>query len=110
MPLTELTIKSLKPKEKLYRKADGNGLCLEISPAGGKLWRYRYIYNGKGQMLALGRYPDVTFIASCSCVLVIVLLKKPMRSTPKSGCPVRIDTVRFAHGPVPVITKAAAQT
>jgi integrase len=60
MPLTELTIKSLKPKEKLYRKADGGGLCLEISPAGGKLWRYRYNFNGKAQMLALGRYPDVT--------------------------------------------------
>ncbi|QMW05454.1 tyrosine-type recombinase/integrase [Spirosoma foliorum] len=60
MPLTELTIKALKPKEKLYRIADSGGLCLEVTPAGGKLWRWRYYYNGKPQMLALGRYPLVS--------------------------------------------------
>lgn len=60
MPLNELAIKAFKPKEKLYRVADSGGLCLEISPAGGKLWRWRYYYNGKSQMLALGRYPDVS--------------------------------------------------
>lgn len=60
MPLTELAIKALKPKAKLYRKADKGGLCLEVSPSGGKLWRWRYNYHGKGQMLALGKYPAVS--------------------------------------------------
>ena len=60
MALTELAIKKLKPKEKLYRIADGGGLCLEVAPAGSKLWRWRYYYNNKPQMLALGKYPDVT--------------------------------------------------
>ena len=60
MPLTELTIKNLKPKEKTYRISDGDGLCIEVSPAGTKLWRWRYYYNGKEQMLALGKYPAVT--------------------------------------------------
>jgi integrase len=60
MALTELAIKNLKPKEKTYRVADAGGLCLEISPAGGKLWRWRYYYQGKAQMLALGKYPAVT--------------------------------------------------
>ena len=60
MPLTELAIKHLKPKAKLYRIADGNGLCLEISPSGGKLWRWRYYYQGKAQMLALGKYPSLS--------------------------------------------------
>lgn len=59
MPLTELAVKNLKPKEKLYRVADSNGLCLEITPAGGKLWRWRYYFNGKPQMLALGKWPSV---------------------------------------------------
>jgi hypothetical protein len=58
--LTELAIKNLKPKGKVYRVADSHGLCLEVSPAGGKLWRYRYTFNGKGQMLALGKYPAVS--------------------------------------------------
>ncbi|MEI6729745.1 MAG: Arm DNA-binding domain-containing protein [Pseudomonadota bacterium] len=60
MALTELTIKNLKPKEKVYRIADSNGLCLEVSTAGGKLWRWRYYYQGKAQMLALGKYPVVS--------------------------------------------------
>lgn len=58
MALTELAIKHLKPKPKAYRVADGGGLCLEISPSGGKLWRY--YYQGKEQMLALGKYPALT--------------------------------------------------
>ncbi len=60
MALTELAIKNLKPKAKLYRVADGGGLTLEISPSGSKLWRWRYYFQGKGQMLALGKYPAVT--------------------------------------------------
>jgi len=60
MALTELAIKNLKPKEKIYRVADSGGLCLEVSPAGGKLWRWRYYYQNKAQMLALGKYPAIT--------------------------------------------------
>ena len=60
MPLTTLAIKNLKPESKTYRKADSGGLCIEVSPAGGKFWRWRYNFNGKPQMLALGRFPEVT--------------------------------------------------
>jgi integrase len=60
MALTELAIKHLKPKPKPYRIADGGGLCLEVSTAGGKLWRWRYYYQGKEQMLALGKYPALS--------------------------------------------------
>lgn len=59
MALTVLAIKALKPRESLYRVADSGGLCVEVSPVGSKLWRYRYRYNGKFQMLALGKFPDV---------------------------------------------------
>ena len=60
MALTELSIRNLKPKNKVYRVADSNGLTLEISPTGSKLWRWRYYYQGKAQMLALGKYPAVS--------------------------------------------------
>ncbi len=59
MALTELTIKNLKTTGKLYRMADGGGLTLEISAAGSKLWRLRYYFQGKEQMIALGKYPAV---------------------------------------------------
>lgn len=60
MALTALAIKNLKPKAKTYRLADSGGLCIEVTPAGGKLWRWRYYYDGKEQMLALGKFPDVS--------------------------------------------------
>lgn len=42
MALSDSTIRSAKPKEKLYRLPDANGLCLEVTTTGSKLWRYRY--------------------------------------------------------------------
>ena len=62
MALTDTTIRTAKPQAKLYRLADSNGLCLEVAPTGSKLWRYRYRFNGKGKMLALGAYPAVTLL------------------------------------------------
>jgi integrase len=62
MPLTDTTIRTAKPKEKLYRLTDANGLCVEVTPSGSKLWRYRYRFNGKAKMLSLGTYPLVTLL------------------------------------------------
>ncbi|MDP2243502.1 integrase arm-type DNA-binding domain-containing protein [Pseudomonas sp.] len=62
MPLTDTTIRTAKPKEKLYRLTDANGLCVEVNPSGSKLWRYRYRFNGKARMLALGAYPNITLL------------------------------------------------
>ena len=59
MPLTELAIKNAKPKAKAYKIADNGGLCLEVTPSGGKLWRWRYRFHQKEQMLSLGRWPSV---------------------------------------------------
>lgn len=60
MPLTDIAIKNAKPENKLYKIADGGGLCLLVHPAGGKWWRYRYRFGGKEKSLALGTYPDVS--------------------------------------------------
>jgi len=60
MALTELKIKHLKPKEKIYRIADSDGLCIEVSPTGKKMWRYRYRFLDKAQMYALGKYPSIS--------------------------------------------------
>ena len=62
MPLSDTTIRTAKPKDKLYRLTDANGLCLEVTPTGSKLWRYRYRFNGSAKMLAIGAYPTVTLL------------------------------------------------
>lgn len=60
MPITNLAIKNAEPREKPYRLSAGNGLYLEVSPTGGKLWRYKYRFGRKEKRLALGKYPDVS--------------------------------------------------
>lgn len=59
MPLTDTAIRNAKPAAKPVRMFDGGGLYLEVSPAGGKLWRLKYRIAGKEKRLALGAYPDV---------------------------------------------------
>lgn len=47
MPLTDVQIKNAKSGEKAQRLFDGGGLYLELSPAGGKLWRLKYRIDSK---------------------------------------------------------------
>lgn len=58
--LTDTKLRSLKPKDAVFRIADSNGLCIEVRPTGSKIWRYRYRYASKANMLTLGEYPAVT--------------------------------------------------
>lgn len=59
MPLTDTAIRAFKPAEKPRKIADGEGLYIQVSPAGGKHWRLAYRHNGKQKVLALGSYPIV---------------------------------------------------
>jgi integrase len=58
--LTDTKLRSLKPRNVVFRIADTNGLCIEIRPAGSKIWRYRYRFAGNANMLTLGEYPAVS--------------------------------------------------
>lgn len=58
--LTDKALKALKPLGKLYRKADAKGLCIEVQPTGARYWRYRYRFAGRGKMVSLGVYPEVS--------------------------------------------------
>ena len=60
MTLTDALVRGLKAKTGVrYSRADGNGLLLDITPAGVKSWVYRYRLNGRREKLVLGRYPDL---------------------------------------------------
>lgn len=60
MPLTDAEIRNAPAREKPYRLTDGSGMYLEVSPAGGKYWRFKYRFAGKEKRLALGVYPEVS--------------------------------------------------
>lgn len=59
MALTNVAITNAKPRDKNYRLYDEKGLYLEVTPAGGKLWRMKYRFGRKEKRLAIGPYPEV---------------------------------------------------
>ncbi len=66
MALKDTAIRNAKPKDKLYRLRVDEGLYIEVTPQGKKLWRFRYKkpMTGKYSMAALGSYPVVTLKAA----------------------------------------------
>lgn len=60
MALTDITIRQAKPAAKPFKIADGLGLYLFVTPAGGKLWRLKYRVEGKEKLMAFGAYPEVS--------------------------------------------------
>jgi integrase len=60
--LTDTEIRKSKPRAKPYKLSDGGGLFLWVTPAGGKFWRWKYRFEGKEKLMALGKYPDVPLV------------------------------------------------
>lgn len=59
MPLSDIAIRNAKPTSKPAKIADGGGLFLYVTPAGGKLWRLKYRMDGREKLLAIGSYPEI---------------------------------------------------
>ncbi len=47
--------------------SDAGGLFLLVTPAGGKLWRWKYRFDGKEKLMAQGKYPDVSLAQAREC-------------------------------------------
>lgn len=59
MPLTDTSIRNVKPGPKAVKLFDGGGLYLEVAPSGGKWWRLKYRIAGKEKRMSLGVYPTI---------------------------------------------------
>ena len=59
---SEMVFRNAKAHAKVYLIADGNGLCLRVTPNSSKLWVFRYSHpiTRKPNMLSLGKYPDIS--------------------------------------------------
>lgn len=60
MPLSDATIRTLKPRDKAYKVSDFEGLFLTVKPTGSRLWHFKYRIAGKEKLLSLGIYPGIS--------------------------------------------------
>jgi len=54
--LTDIALKKLKVKEKIYKVADRDGMYVAVAPSGQITFRYDYRVNGRRETLTIGRY------------------------------------------------------
>lgn len=60
MSLTDSAIRALKPRERAYKVSDEKGLYLQVTPAGGRLWRLKFrASGGVEKKLSFGSYPEI---------------------------------------------------
>ena len=62
--LTDMKVKTAKPKEKPYKLAAGRGLHLLVKIDGSKHWQFRFRFDAKENTLAIGRYPEVSLASA----------------------------------------------
>jgi integrase len=60
LPLTDVKLRNLQPKPKIYKVFDGNGLYIEVTPQGTKTWRLKYRLNKQDKRQTFGRWPDIS--------------------------------------------------
>jgi len=54
--LTDKELKNLKPRAKLYKVTDRDGMHAAVTPTGVISFRYQYRVNGRQEVLTIGRY------------------------------------------------------
>lgn len=59
-PLSDIQVKNAKPAPKETKLFDGGGLFLLVTPSGGRLWQFKYRFDGKEKKLSFGAYPAIT--------------------------------------------------
>lgn len=54
--LTDTKLRNLKPKDKLYKMNDRDGLYVAVTPKGTVSFRHNYSISGRQETLTIGRY------------------------------------------------------
>ena len=57
--LTDKAIRALRPTAKPRKVADSLGMYLLLPPNGSRLWRFKYRFDGKENVTAIGAYPEI---------------------------------------------------
>ena len=68
----------IRDRDKVYRILDADRLYIEVRPTGVKVWRFKFVFNGKESSMSLGEYPIV-------CLADARLLREEMRAKLAKG-------------------------
>ena len=91
MALTDAHLRNLT---KPGKHADGAGLYLELTPAGGRYWRMKYRHGGKEKRLAFGVYPGVSLKAARD---LVALARKALQDGTDPGELRKAKNAKTAH-------------
>lgn len=53
---TDTALRNLKPKSKIYKASERDGMYVTVSPTGTVTFRYDHRLNGRRETLTIGRY------------------------------------------------------
>ncbi len=59
MALSEMTVRHARITGNDYTLGDSDGLTLNVTASGGKVWLFRYYWTGKQKRMSLGSYPQI---------------------------------------------------
>jgi hypothetical protein len=62
MALTDTAVRKAEARDKSYKIFDEKGLFLWVTTAGGKIWRFKYLYAGKEKLIVFGPYPEIKLV------------------------------------------------
>ncbi|MCE0556700.1 site-specific integrase [Motilimonas sp. E26] len=97
--LTDTKLRSLKPRDKLYKVNDRDGLYVAVTKAGTASFRYNYSISGRQETITFGRYPTITLAEARERLIeakkVIALGKSPAKEKARSKSRIK-DTETFA--------------
>jgi hypothetical protein len=60
MALSEMTVRHARITGNDYTLGDSDGLTLNVTARGGKVWLFRYYWAGKQKRMSLGCYPQIS--------------------------------------------------
>lgn len=60
MALSEMTVRHARITGNDYTLGDSDGLTLNVTASGGKIWLFRYYWTGKQKRMSLGCYPQIS--------------------------------------------------
>ncbi|CAN5367055.1 tyrosine-type recombinase/integrase [soil metagenome] len=58
--LTSAAIKAARPKPRPYKLSDAGGLFLFVAPTGLRSFRMKFRFDGREQLLTIGRFPEIS--------------------------------------------------